>query len=68
MPLYNNSHQPRTQFSLLHRSLLQSDELPFQSLVSDERIADIFAEEGIDFGQTDDAVYTPAVTLWGLLS
>lgn len=68
MPLYNISGQPRTQFSILHRSLLHSDELPFQSIVSEQRIADIFAEEEVDFGQAEDAVYTPAVTLWGLLS
>ena len=68
MPLYNNSHQGQTQFSLLHRSLLQSDDLPSSSLVSDQRIAEIFAEEEVDFGQTDDAFYTPAMTLWGLLS
>ncbi len=68
MPLYNNARQPRTQFSILHRSLLHSDELPFASLVSEERIGKIFAEEEVDFGQTEDAVYTPAATLWGLLS
>ena len=53
---------------MLYRSLLESDELPLRSLISDERIAQIFAEQGISFGQEDDAVYTPAVTLWGLLS
>ena len=68
MPSYNDAAPPRTQFSILYRSLLQSDELPLRSLISDERIAQIFAEEGIAFGQDDDAVYTPAMTLWGLLS
>lgn len=68
MPLYNKAAKPRTQFSLLHRSLLSAEELPFHSLVTDQRIAEIFAEEGVDFGQTEDAVYTPAITLWGLLS
>ena len=68
MPSYNQAAKPRTQFSVVHRSLLQSDELPLQSLVSDQRIAEIFEEEGISFGQDDDAVYTPAITLWGLLS
>jgi hypothetical protein len=47
---------------------MQSAELPLQSLVSDQRIAQIFAEEQIAFGLEDDAVYTPAITLWGLLS
>ena len=68
MPSYNDAARPRTQFSILYRSLLQSDELPLRFLVSDRRIAEMFAEEGIAFGQDDDAVYTPAITLWGLLS
>jgi hypothetical protein len=68
MPSYKDAVRPRTQFSILYRSLLQSDELPLRFLVSDRRIAEIFAEEGISFGQDDDAVYTPAITLWGLLS
>ena len=68
MPSYNDAAKPRTQFSVIHRSLLQSDEPPLQSLVSDQRIAEIFEEESISFGEDDDAVYTPAITLWGLLS
>lgn len=47
---------------------MQDEELPLRSLVSDQRIAEIFAEEQISFGLEEDAVYTPAVTLWGLLS
>jgi len=68
MPSYQPSAPPRTQFSLIHRSLLQSDDLPLQSLLSDQRIAEIFEEEQISFGEDEDAVYTPAITLWGLLS
>ena len=68
MPSYQQSALPPTQFALLHRSLLQSNELPFQTLLSDQRIAEIFAQEEISFGEDEDAVYTPAITLWGLLS
>jgi len=68
MPVYHPSALRPTQFSLRHRSLLQSEELPFQSVVSDQRIAEFFAEEQISFGLDEDAVYTPAFTLWGLLS
>ena len=68
MPSYQQPTPPQTQFSLLHRSLMQSKELPLQTLLSDQRIADIFAEEGVSFGEDEDAVYTPAITLWGLLS
>ena len=68
MPLYQQPAQAPTQFSLLYRSLLQSQELPFQTLLSDQRIAEIFEQEQISFGADEDAVYTPAITLWGLLS
>lgn len=68
MPSYQQSGPPRTAFSLLHRSLLQSSDLPLRSLVSDQRIAEMFAEEQISFGEDSGAVYTPAITLWGLLS
>ena len=63
MSVYHDTRQRRTQFSILHDSLLESGELPFQSIVFDERIAEIFAEEEIDFGKTEDAVYTPAMVL-----
>jgi len=62
MPLYNNAVKPRTQFSLVHRSLLHSNEMLFGWLVSDERIAEIFAEERVVFGRTEDALYTPGAT------
>ena len=67
MPIYPPAAPRPTQFSLLHRSLM-SEDAAFQSVVSDRRIAEIFAEEPIAFGLEEDAVYTPAVTLWGLLS
>ena len=47
---------------------MRSDELSLQSLVSDQRIAEIFEQEGISFGEDEEVVYTPAMTLWGLLS
>jgi hypothetical protein len=68
MPVYHSSEPRRTQFALLHRSLIESEELPLRSLVSDQRITEIFEQEQIFFGLEEDAVYTPAITLWGLLS
>ena len=68
MPSYPQSRPAQSQFSLLQRSLLQAEELPLQSVLSDQRIAEIFTEEGISFGKDEDAVYTPAITLWALLS
>ena len=68
MPLYHKSVASRTQLSLFHRSLLQSVGGPFRPLLSDQRIAEIFRDEGIVFGEDEEAVYTPLITLWGLLS
>ncbi len=42
MSVYQDTHQWRTQFPILHDSLLEATELPFQSIVSDERVAEIF--------------------------
>jgi hypothetical protein len=47
---------------------MQADEPPLAGILSDERIAEIFQQEQISFGQNDDDVYSPAITLWGLLS
>jgi len=68
MPFYPSAAEPRTRLALFQRSLVQDEATRFKSLLTDERIADLFAEEGISFGDDEDAVYTPAVTLWGLLS
>lgn len=68
MPSYSSAAAPRTRLSLFQRSLIQDDEAPLKSLLSDERITEVLAEEGISFGEDEDSVYTPAVTLWGLLS
>lgn len=68
MPFYPQATRPPTQFALLHRSLLQAGEAPVQTLLSEQRIADLFEQAEISFGEDEDAVYTPAITLWGLLS
>ncbi len=47
---------------------MQSNDCPLRSLLSDQRIAEVLKEEGIVFGEDEDAVYTPVITLWGLLS
>jgi len=56
MPFYSPAAKPRTRLALFQRSLVQDDATPFQSLLTDERIADVFAEEGISFGVDEDAV------------
>ena len=47
---------------------MQSEDCPLRSLLSDQRIAEVLKNEGIVFGEDDDSVYTPVITLWALLS
>jgi len=42
--------------------------LPFADALSEERVEVAFAEEGVVFGQEEDEIYTPAITLWAFLS
>lgn len=56
------------RLQLIKDSMLQSDELPLAEALDDCRWGEIFANHEIDFGAADDAVYTPAITLWALVS
>ena len=56
------------QFDLVLASILQKPGLPFADVLPEETIQAAFEEEGAAFGQEDDAVYTPAITLWTFLS
>jgi hypothetical protein len=58
-------------FELVRRSLLQSDGLPFTEALTAEAMQAAFDTEGVSFGERDEdsgLVYTPAITLWALLS
>lgn len=48
--------------------MLQSDALPLVDAVGDDRFEEVFQRHGIEFGSAEDAVYTPAITLWALVS
>jgi hypothetical protein len=56
------------RFSLILASFLQKPGLPFSDVLSEEEIQAAFDAQGASFAQGDDAVYTPAVTLWAFLS
>jgi hypothetical protein len=68
MPFYQSARALPQRFRLVLSSFMQHDGLPFQEALSEEQIAQAFAEEGSTFAQGDDDVYTPAVTLWAFLS
>lgn len=63
---------PRLQcirsFDLIKNSMLQSQQLPLAEVVDGNQWQEIFDAHQIDFGNSEEAVYTPIVTLWALIS
>jgi hypothetical protein len=57
-----------SSFSIFRRSLMQNDELPLTEVVDSDRFAQVFEKHGVDFGDEEGVVYTPAITLWALVS
>lgn len=55
-------------FSIFQRSMIQSNELPLCEILDSTLIADAFEEDGVDFGVADEDVFTPAITLWAMVS
>lgn len=65
---YHKSPADCQSFQVVRQEFLQADGLPFSEILSEEQIEQTFDEAGNVFGQEDDDVYTPALTLWTLLS
>jgi len=55
-------------FSLVTHAFLQADDLPFRDVLSEEEIDAAFAAENACFGEGEEDIYTPALTLWGWLA
>ncbi|MFT5327555.1 MAG: hypothetical protein ACI8P0_005447 [Planctomycetaceae bacterium] len=68
MPFTPTSTFDASSFSIFRRSLMQTDELPLADVIDSDLFALAFEQHGVDFGADEDAVYTPAVTLWALVS
>ena len=48
--------------------MLQSDELPLAEVLDADQWQAVFCGHEVDFGSDEDAIYTPAITLWALIS
>jgi putative transposase len=48
--------------------MIQADTLPLSDILNSELIVGVFEEEKIQFGIADEDVYTPAITLWAMIS
>ncbi len=65
----SNSHLLSSRnFDLIKDSMLQSDELPLVEVLDGNQWQESFVAHEIDFGNDEDAIYTPAITLWALIS
>lgn len=62
------SHFNASSFQIIKDAMLQSDALPLCEVVDDDQWQAAFDRHDIDFGRDDDSIYTPAITLWGLIS
>ena len=48
--------------------MIQADGLPLSEILDCSIISEVFEEEKVHFGIADDDVYTPAITLWAMIS
>ena len=55
-------------FSLVRRTFLQTEGLPFAEVLSEEEIEAAFVAENAGYATDNDHIYTPGVTLWAWLS
>jgi hypothetical protein len=67
MASYQTRGQLPSRFRLVLASFLQADGLAFADVLPEEKIQQVFEEEDAQFGQEEDAVYTPPLTLWAFL-
>lgn len=65
---YHHSTPCGDSYEVIQRAFWQDDQLPFANVLTEQQIEQAFADEGASFGQKEGDVYTPALTLWGLLS
>jgi hypothetical protein len=67
MPFYPDTGTTPT-FTATLRSFADAEGLPFHEVLSEAQINTICAEEGVDFANGPDDIYTPAVTLWAFIT
>ncbi len=68
MSLYKRPRFLPKQFRLILTSFVQRPGLPFANALPEAAIREAFDDEGVTFADDENAIYTPAVTLWAFLS
>ncbi len=57
-----------SSFQIIKDSMAQSDKLPLAEVIEEDQWQATFEKHHLDFGQEEEAVYTPAITIWALIS
>ena len=68
--MFSSYTSPRVgtkSFSLVQNAFLQADDLPFRDVLTEEEIDAAFVAENACFGEDEDDIYTPALTLVGMV-
>ncbi len=66
--LYSSAVIRASDFRPCLAPFLQASGLPFAEVLSEQEIASAFTAENVSFGDSDEAIYTPSITLWAFLS
>lgn len=68
MSFYGSGTSLPRRFRLILSSFMQHGGLPFADVLPEQTIQDAFADAEVRFAENEDAIYTPALTLWAFLS
>lgn len=68
MSFYAKCPRNASSFRIFSDSMLQDPELPLSDVIDEVMFAEAFELFDVDFAVEEDAVYTPALVLWALLS
>ena len=68
MSFYSKRPRDAASSRIFSDSMLQNEALPLSEVIDGELFAEAFERFEVDFASDDDAVYTPALVLWALVS
>ncbi|MDM4019473.1 IS4 family transposase [Roseiconus lacunae] len=68
MSFYSKRPRGAASVQVFRDSMMQCDTLPLSDVIQGELFEEAFDRFDVDFGADDDAVYTPALVLWALVS
>ena len=68
MSFYTKQARDAASLQIFTDSMMQDDSLPLSDVIGDSLFEEAFENFDVQFGSDQDAVYTPAIVLWALVS